>query len=88
MSFRENPKDFTHYARFYGVLCYARINDDEGLVLAGRNKIWDRLLLVATWFHNAVVERFAQLFAALFNRDYEPGFPIYVQEMEWTTSEN
>ena len=70
-------KDWTHKARFYWIPCYWNDNTYE---LAGRNVVWDYLLLFATWFHNFFIERFAQLGAAITGQDYEPGFPIYILE--------
>lgn len=81
MKFFTPIDDFTHYARFYGVPCYLRFEEDGFPVIAGRNVIFDHLLTAATWFHNEIVERGAQAFAWLLDRDYEPGFPIMVWEM-------
>lgn len=77
-----DANNFTHYARFYGVPCYANINDEVGLELVGRNLVFDWALRVMTVLHNEVVERGAQFFAAVFGQDYEPGFPVWVQEKQ------
>lgn len=82
MTLFENPKNFSYYARFYGVPCYANLNDEVGLELVGRNILFDWMLTAMTFFHNQVVERGAQLFAAILDQDYEPGFPVWVREME------
>lgn len=76
-----NKSDFTHWARFYGVPCYFNEHTGE---LAGRNRLFDRLLIAATWFHNTFIEFGAQVLAALTGAEYEPGFPIYV----WGFEEN
>jgi len=72
--------DYTHLARFYGVPCYAKITDED-FVLVGQNRLYDWLLRATSWFHNAVIERAAQMMAAILDYPYEPGFPIQIKEV-------
>lgn len=81
MAFFTPIKEFTHFARFYGVPCYLRFEEDGFPVIAGTNAVFGLLLIVATFFHNQIVERGAQFFAAITGKDYEPGFPIMVWDM-------
>ncbi len=78
MKFFTPIENFTHCAGFYGVPCYL---NTETMELAGRNYIFEILLMLATSFHNEVVERSAQLFASVTGRDYEPGFPLMIWEI-------
>lgn len=70
---------WTHEGTFYGVPIL--MDENSGAVM-GKNLAFDYLLLFATWFHNFFIERFSQMFAAISGRDYEPGFPMYVKEIE------
>lgn len=74
-----DEQEFTHYGSFYGVPVYLNDQTDE---IAGCNILFDYLFLLMVWFHNTVIERFAQLFAAIFGQDYEPGFPLKVRRIE------
>lgn len=81
MKFFTPIEKFTHFGRFYGVPLYLNLEDEQCPTIAGRNIIFDYLFVLMTFFHNAVVERGAQFFAAITGQDYEPGFPIMVWEM-------
>lgn len=85
MKFFNDPKEFTHWARFYGIPCYLHM---DTVTLAGRNVIFDWMLLGATLFHNYVVEFGAQTAAYILDREYEPGFPIYVMGALWPEYED
>jgi hypothetical protein len=82
MPFFEDPSLYTHHARFHGVRLYCRFEDDMP-VLAGTNKFFDLCLVLATWYHNFMLEPAAQMMAALSGQaDYEPGFPIEIWPFE------
>ena len=85
MRFFYSIEDFTHFARFYGVPCYFNVETGE---LAGTNIVFDYLLLIATVFHNHLIERAAQFIAAISNSDYEPGFPIKILEINSEAEED
>lgn len=76
MKFKTPKEKFTHYGRFYGVPIY--LNLDDEFVVAGRNIIFEYLLLFMTWVHNTFIEFGAQCIAALSNQPYEPGFPVWI----------
>ncbi|HEY8562803.1 MAG TPA: hypothetical protein VIL74_20665 [Pyrinomonadaceae bacterium] len=63
--------------------CYLRFEDDGEPVIAGTNLFFEWMLTFMTWFHNTIVERGAQFFAFILQREYEPGFPIMVWEMDF-----
>lgn len=44
-----NLKNYTHYAKFYGIPCYFNKNNDA---LDGRNWFYDKLLIVAVWIES------------------------------------
>lgn len=72
------PRDrFTHTARFYGIPVYIDLTD-EIPIISGTNIIYDKLFSFMIFIHNNVIETAAQLLAAIFNLDYEAGFPIYI----------
>lgn len=80
MGFFASTETYTHYGSFYGIPVYlGSLTDEIGLKMEGTNWIFDRLVPIAAIFHNYVVEFTAQLFAAMLNRPYEPGFPITVK---------
>lgn len=75
MSFVTPKSEFTHYARFYLIPIYM---NPETNAVAGRNLVFDYLLLAAVWFHNQVTERFAQTMAAFFGCEYECGLHFVI----------
>lgn len=71
-------KSPTHRVKFYGVSCFAYI-DDDSFELIGRNKVTQWLLDV---YSRCIFEmiNFTSWFCALFNVDYIPGFKLYILE--------
>lgn len=64
---RIEPMSEAHYATFYGIPCWFADIPPDGCTMAGRNQLYDRLLLVFTHLHNYLVAPF-----------YNYGFPVRV----------
>lgn len=74
--------NFTHYASFYLVPCYAIFEEDSEsgtFEMCGRNRLCDYMLSAATFFHNYTVEPVTQFIMALTGQEYAPGFPIMIK---------
>ena len=89
---KRNMKDFkiTHEGSLYGVKLWMDMTQDPPLT-AGQNWFYEKALPIVVWMHNWFVEPPTQMFAYWFDRDYEPGFPIWLWEVEegeeWNTTE-
>lgn len=78
MRFYTPREQFTHTARFYGIPVYLNLEDAECPVVSGQNIIYDRLFNIASYIHNTFIKFFAQLFAYIFNYEYEAGIAFWV----------
>jgi len=79
MKFFTDPTPYTHKGSFYLIPVYLNL-DEEDLRVEGTNILFDKLLVLMTYFHNYVVELVAQTFAAILGRPHEAGFPFWIKE--------